>query len=168
MPHTVIHLNLDLESLDRTKRSPPILNKLGPSVRKHKVLNTSFSSIKDRSIEVHRNITPVLNAVLNRPRHLTGHSLSRVDRSRGREIKSEFIKGTSRIAVAFLAVQKTCRFLKNVFELPQLLVRDVDGELGMTDADKLSIDVQRAVEAFADDVTLVLFLQCTAVLDALW
>lgn len=38
----------------------------------------------------------------------------------------------------------------------------------MANTDKLGIDVQRTVEAFADDVALVPFLQCAAVLDALW
>ena len=168
MPHTVRHLNLNsLEILDRTNRSPVIPNELRPGIRKHKILDTSLGSIKDRSVKVHRNITPVLNAVLNRTRILL-QSLPGVRRRRRRQIESVFIKRTGGITgLALLAVHKTRRLLENVFQLPQLLVRDVDGELGMADADKLRVDVQREVEVFADDVALALFLEGAAVLDGL-
>lgn len=56
------------QGIGRLNRVPLVLNKLGPSVGKNKVLDTLLRIVKDSLIELLWDIAPVLHAVLYRRR----------------------------------------------------------------------------------------------------
>lgn len=135
-------------------RNPATPDKLGPCVGEHEVLDLLLCLVEDGLVELIRNVTPVLHTVSKRAGLYGGlHSylgaIGRVGRAR-------FVEGCDLVDLALFAVQDTCGALEDGLEPPERLRGDVDGEFCVADADELCVDVEGAVEAFADQLLEVL------------
>lgn len=150
---TRIHALLLLKSAERIgrlPRNPATPDKLGPCVGEHEVLDTLLCLVEDGLIEVIRNLAPVLYAVLKRAGHHGGlHGLLGAI---GRVGRARFIEGCDLVDLALVAVQDARGALEDGLKLLERLRGDVDGEFCVADTDELCVDVQGAVEAFADQL----------------
>lgn len=143
------------QGISRLDRVPLVLNKLGPSVGKNKVLDALLRIVKDSFVKLLRNIAPVLHAVLDRPRSgaldcLLGIGALALTLWWEGGGEGRLNEGGGHVDLALLAVHDPSGYLKDVLECLELLRRDVDGEIGVADTHELGVDAEGAVETFTD------------------
>lgn len=100
--------------------------------------------VEDRRAEPARHVADVLGAVLDR-RERALAELGVCGRGHGGLERGGAVDGA-----ALVAVEDQSRRFEHVVELLEVLRRDVDGELGVADADELGVDVEGSVEGFTD------------------